>query len=197
MELGTSELSYPGSGNWEIPIDLFGSKKRDGVSRGVLAFKDESGNTVFRVNRHPLNPNSSPLPKDKKLLLDASGNTLYSIFRYHNGSWKCYKGDTDGNTGLMFRVQRTLKTLTRVELEVIFEGERFNDEGCNLKVRGSPFRRSCCIYKDADLVAQSSLMYKLHQIYVSRGKFRLTIFPGTIDHALIVALFVIFLSGRK
>lgn len=55
---------------------------------------------------------------------------------------------------------------------------------------------------DSDLLVhytfvQSSLMYKLHQIYVGRGKFRLTIFPGTIDRALIVALFVIFLSGRK
>ncbi|KAL9316491.1 hypothetical protein ACSQ67_017492 [Phaseolus vulgaris] len=197
MELGTSESSYPGSGNWEIPIDLFGSKKHAGVSRGILAFADESGNIVFRVNRHPPNPNSSPLPKDKKLLLDASGNTLFSIYRYHNGSWKCYKGDSDGNRELVFRVRRTLKTFTRVELEVLFESGRSNGEGCDLKVKGSPFQRSCCIYKDADLVAQSSLMYKLHQIYVGRGKFRLTIFPGTIDRALIVALFVIFLSGRK
>ncbi|TKY56573.1 LURP-one-related 7 [Spatholobus suberectus] len=197
MELGTSESSYPGSGNWEIPVDLFGSKKHAGVSRGVLAFADESGNIVFRVNHHPPNPNASPLPKDKKLLLDASGNPLFSIYRYHNGSWKCYKGDNDGNNELVFRVQRTLKTLTRVELEVLFHGERSNDEGCDLKVMGSPFRRSCSIYKDVDLVAQSSLMYKLHQIYASRGKFRLTIFPGTIDHAIIVALFVIFLSGRK
>ncbi|RDX61955.1 Protein LURP-one-related 7, partial [Mucuna pruriens] len=189
MELETSESSYPGSGNWEIPIDLFSSKKHAGVSRGVLAFTDASGNIVFRVNRHPPNPNSSPLPKDKKLLLDGSGNTLFSIYRHHNGSWKCYKGDSDENKELVFRVQRTLKTLSRVELEVFFEGERSNDEGCDLKVKGSPFRRSCSIYKDADLVAQSSLMYKLHQIYVSRGKFRLTIFPGTIDHALTVALF--------
>ncbi|KAG4966425.1 hypothetical protein GLYMA_14G200600v4 [Glycine max] len=197
MESATSESPYPGSGNWEIPIDLFGSKKHAGVSRGVLAFTDESGNIVFRVNRHPPNPNSSPLPKDKKLLLDASGNTLFSIYRYHNGSWKCYKGNSDENKELVFSVQRTLKTLTRVELEVLFAAERSNDEGCDLKVKGSPFQRSCCIYKDADLVAQSSLMYKLHQMFVSRSKFRLTIFPGTIDHALIVALFVIFLSGRK
>ncbi|WVY89910.1 hypothetical protein V8G54_035424 [Vigna mungo] len=197
MELGTSESSYPGSGNWEIPIDLFGSKKHAGVPRGVLAFADESDNVVFRVNRHPPNPNSSPLPKDKKVLLDASGHTLFSIYSYHNGSWKCYKGDSDGNKELVFRVQRTLKTFTRVELEVLFESGRSNDEGCDWKVKGSPFQRSCCIYKDADLVAQSSLMYKLHQIFVSRGKFRLTIFPGTIDRALIVAMFVIFLSGRK
>ncbi|KAL2317405.1 hypothetical protein Fmac_031281 [Flemingia macrophylla] len=197
MELGTSEPSYPGSGNWEIPIDLFGSKKHVGVPHGDLAFVDESGDIVFRVNRLQPNPNLLPLPKDKKLLLDASGSPLFSIYRYHNGSWKCYKGDNSGNDELVFTVKRTVKTLTRVELEVHFHGERSNDEGCDLKVKGSPFRRSCSIYKDADLVAQSSLMYKLHQIHASRSKFRLTIFPGTFDRALIVALFVIFLSGRK
>ncbi|XP_027333579.1 protein LURP-one-related 7 [Abrus precatorius] len=197
MELENSESSYPGSGNWHIPIDLFGSKKHAGVLGGVLAFADASGNIVFRVNRHPPNPNSSPPPKDKKLLLDAAGNTIFSIYRHQNGCWKCYKGVNDGNKELVFRVQRTLKTLTKVELEVYFDGENSTHEGCDLKVKGSPFQKSCSIYKDADLVAQTSLMYKLHQIYVSRGKFRLTIFPGTIDHALIVALFVIFLNGRK
>ncbi|KAK7321404.1 hypothetical protein VNO77_32022 [Canavalia gladiata] len=197
MELGSSESSFPGSGNWQIPIDLFGSKKHAGVPRGVLAFADDSGNILFKVNRHPPNPNSSPLPKDNKLLLDAAGNTLFSIHRYQNGSWKCYKGENQGNKELVFRVQRTLKTFTRVELEVFFDAERSNDQACDFKVKGSPFRRSCCIYKDVDLVAQSSLMYKLHQLYASRGKFRLTIFPGTIDHALLVALFVIFLNGRK
>lgn len=54
----------------------------------------------------------------------------------------------------MFSVQRTLKTITRVELEVLFEAERSNDECCDLKVKGSPFKRSCCIYKHVDLVAQ-------------------------------------------
>ncbi|XP_061354312.1 protein LURP-one-related 7 [Gastrolobium bilobum] len=193
MELANSESKrecvYPGSGDFQIPIDLFGSKKHAGVPRGVLAFADSSGNILFKVNPHPPNPDSS----DKKLLLDASGNPVFSIYGHHNGSWKCYKGDNE----LVFRVQRTLKTLTRVELEVFFYGERSNDEGCDLKVRGSPFNKSCSIYKDADLVAQTSLMYKLHQLYVSRGKFRLTIFPGTIDHAIVVALCVIFLNGRK
>ncbi|KAK7300852.1 hypothetical protein RJT34_11703 [Clitoria ternatea] len=197
MELGTSESSFPGSGEYHIPIDLFGSKKHPGVPRGVLAFTDASGNIVFTVNSHPPNSNSSPPSEDKKLLLDASANPLFSIYRHHNGSWKCYKGDNDGNKELVFRVQRTMKTLTRVELEVFLDGENSNVEACDLKVKGSPFKRSCCIYKDSDLVAQSSLMYKLHQLRVGRGKFRLTIFPGTIDQALIVALFVIFLSGRK
>lgn len=44
---------------------------------------------------------------------------------------------------------------------------------------------------------QTSLMHKLHQIYASRSKFRVTIYPGSVDHALIVALVVIFLDGWK
>ena len=84
MELETSEPAYPGSGDWQIPIDLFGSKKHAGVPRGVLAFADASGNIAFTVNRRPRNPNSSP--EDKKLLLDASGNILLSIYRNHVSS---------------------------------------------------------------------------------------------------------------
>lgn len=54
----------------------------------------------------------------------------------------------------MFEVKRTVKTFTRIELEVIFSGERLNDDVCNLRVIGSPFKRSCSIYKNTDLVAQ-------------------------------------------
>ena len=54
----------------------------------------------------------------------------------------------------MFRVQRTLKKFNRVELEVFFGGERSRDEACDLRVRGSPCRRSCSIYKDTEMVAQ-------------------------------------------
>ena len=38
---------------------------------------------------------------------------------------------------------------------------------------------------------QTSLMHKLGQIYVRRSKFQLTMFPGFVDPALIVALVVI------
>lgn len=44
---------------------------------------------------------------------------------------------------------------------------------------------------------QTSLMYKLRQIYVGRSKFRLTIFPGSIDHSLVVAMVAVFLRGRN
>ncbi|OIW02598.1 hypothetical protein TanjilG_24049 [Lupinus angustifolius] len=140
MEL---ETSYPGSiDHSHIPIDLFGSKKHAGVPRGVLAFVDASSNIVFKVNN----------PHPQKLLLDASANPLFSIHRLPNGCWKCYKGDSNEEKELVFSVQRTLKTLSRVELEVFFKGEK--DGACDLKVKGSPFKRSCNIYKHNELVAQ-------------------------------------------
>lgn len=45
---------------------------------------------------------------------------------------------------------------------------------------------------------QTSLMHKLRQICVRRNKFRLTMFPGSVDPPLVVALVVIFLvNGPK
>ena len=44
------------------------------------------------------------------------------------------------------------------------------------------------------VLMQTSLMYKLRQLYAKRNKFRLTIFPGSDDHALVAALVVIFLD---
>lgn len=40
-------------------------------------------------------------------------------------------------------------------------------------------------------------MHKLWDAYVPRNKFRLTIFPGLVNQALIVALIVIYYDGRK
>nr|XP_028948755.1 uncharacterized protein LOC114821082 [Malus domestica] len=40
----------------------------------------------------------------------------------------------------------------------------------------------------------TSLMYKLHQLMPKRENFRLTIFPGPVDRALVAALIVIFLD---
>ncbi|CAK8537909.1 unnamed protein product [Lathyrus sativus] len=201
MELETSDWPYTATEDHHhhIPIDLFGSKKHAGLPRGILSFADSSGNILFKVHPQPPNPNSisSPPPKNIKLLLDPNDVPLFSIHRHHNGNWKCYKGSGDGEKEIMFEVKRTVKTFTRIELEVNFSGERLNGDVCDLRVLGSPFKRSCSIYKNTDLVAQSSLMYKLNQIYVSRSKFRLTIFPGSMDHAVVVALFVIFLNGRK
>lgn len=61
-----------------------------------------------------------------------------------------------------------------------------------IKVKGSPFHRSCTIYRGNSIMAQTSLLYKLGKLTTGRRKFRVTMFPGLVDQALIVALIVIF-----
>ncbi|XVE58948.1 hypothetical protein DITRI_Ditri05aG0004000 [Diplodiscus trichospermus] len=176
-----------------IPIDLFVSRKHPGLPRGVLGFADSSGNIVFRVNRQ----SSKSSSKDKMVLLNSAGNPLISIYRHHDGSWQGFKGN-DGEKDLIFKVQRISNKFTKTELEVFLVTENQGDLTCDFKVKGCHFQRSCTIYKGDSIVAQTSLMHKLRQIYVRRSKFRLTMFPGSVDPALIVAFVAIFLvNGPK
>ncbi|CAK7351985.1 unnamed protein product [Dovyalis caffra] len=167
-----------------IPVDLFVSKKHPGLN-GDLGFADSLGNIVFKVN-FDKSTKSSP----KRVLLDASGNPLISVFRDDEGSWQGFKGGGYRENDLIFRVKRTVKKLTRTELEVFLVGEISGESTPDFKVKGFPFQRSCTIYRGDSIVAQTSLMYKLHQICARRSKFRLTIFPGSVDHSLIASLIV-------
>ncbi|KAF8007510.1 hypothetical protein BT93_K1504 [Corymbia citriodora subsp. variegata] len=191
----SSDVAFPAS--VPIPIDLFGSKKHKNLPRGELGFLDSSGDAVFRVVRLPRSSSlsSSPTRRDTKSLLDAAGDPVFSIVRGRNGSWEIFKVDHGEEKELICNVQRTRKSLTRTALEVQVIGESFGSLGPSFKMRGFPFQKSCTIYQGDSIVAQTSLMYKLHQIYVKRGKFRVTIYPGSVDHAFIVALIVIFLSS--
>lgn len=54
----------------------------------------------------------------------------------------------------MFSVQRSLKKLTRIELEVFPAGENLEDSTCDFKVRGLPFMKSCSIYKGKAILGQ-------------------------------------------
>ncbi|CAL5426950.1 unnamed protein product [Camellia sinensis] len=179
--------------NLQIAIDLFVSKKRHGVTRGGgLRFKDSSGNLVFRVERQS---HKSTL---KRVLYDASGNPLIYIHRNQNGSWQGFKRDNSEEV-MIFRVERTLNALFRTELDVFPVGENGEESKSDFKMKGSPFHRSCTIYSGNSIMAQTSLMYKLgiQKVLVPRHRFRLTIFPGFVDHAFVVALIVIFFDGRK
>ncbi|CAL5424664.1 unnamed protein product [Camellia sinensis] len=179
--------------NLQIAIDLFVSKKRHGVTRGGgLRFKDSSGNLVFRVERQS---HKSAL---KRVLFDASGNPLIYIHRNQNGSWQGFKRDNSEEV-MIFRVERTLNALFRTELDVFPVGENGEESKSDFKMKGSPFHRSCTIYSGNSIMAQTSLMYKLgiQKVLVPRHRFRLTIFPGFVDHAFVVALIVIFFDGRK
>ncbi|CAN6467185.1 unnamed protein product [Victoria cruziana] len=61
-------------------------------------------------------------------------------------------------------------------------------------VKGSPFARSCTIYRGNSILAQSSALYQLGKNVLWRHKFRLT-FYCNIDHAVVVALVAIFFNG--
>ncbi|KAJ0074750.1 hypothetical protein Patl1_35095 [Pistacia atlantica] len=171
-----------------IPVDLFVSKKHPGLTRGEIGFADSSGNIVFKVNRQS---------SAKIVVLNSIGNPLVSLYHQDKGLWQGFKGDDGGEKDLMFRVQRMLNRLTRTEFDVFLFGENQEESTSDVKMKGFPFRRSCTIFKGNSIVAQvcminTSLMYKLHQIYARRNRFRLTIFPGSFDTTLIVALVAIF-----
>ncbi|CAI0399573.1 unnamed protein product [Linum tenue] len=157
-----------------IPVDLFVSKKHPGVPPGDLGFADSSGEILFRVTRVPVSGAWKIAAPCKKLLLDSSGSPLISLHRLDKRSWKGFEGGEDAVKDMIFRVKRTVSTLCRTELEVFLTGQNSGDQS------------------KPDF--KTSLMYKLHQIHARRNKFRLTIFPGSIDHALVVALVVVFLS---
>lgn len=177
--------------NLPIPVDLFVSKEKKGVMRGgYLRFTDASGNVAFTVERQS---------HHKRILVDASSNPILSIFTNKSGSWQGFRGVDCSETNFIFRVRKTLNTVTRTEFEAFLVNEDLEDMKSDFKMKGSPFQRSCTIYRGNAIVAQTSLMYKLgmQKVLVPRNRFRLTIYPGVDDHALIVALVVIFFDGRK
>ncbi|KAL4572513.1 hypothetical protein LXL04_019292 [Taraxacum kok-saghyz] len=186
-----------------IPIDLFVSKKKPRnstittSSSSNLKFTDSSANLVFSVDpprshfRH--RRLTSPPPFFKRVLADSSGNPLISIAHNQKSTWQGYRNNSNEEKDLMFRVERTKNKHTTLEFQVFINNG--NPNKSDFKMRGSPFHRSCTIYKEDSIVAQTSLMYKLgfQNVVVPRNKFRLTIFPGYADHDFVVAL-TLFLS---
>ncbi|XP_021716792.1 protein LURP-one-related 7-like [Chenopodium quinoa] len=174
----------------QIPIDLFVKKNRKGVR-----FFDAFGNLRYKVaDASPLSPRQNHGLRGR-VLLDSSGNPLVSIFRFHDGSWKGFKGNSCEE--LIFKAEQTLNTFNKVEFSVNVAG----DDGTNLTfaIRGCVFWRTCTIYQDKFIVAQTNLMYKLgfRKHFVGRSKFRVTIIPGYSDYNFIASLILVFLDGRK
>ena len=73
ISMASSALAYPS--DFQIPFDLFISKKHPGLPRGYLGLADSSGTIVYRVNRRS--------PKHNRVLLDAAGNPLISMRGSH------------------------------------------------------------------------------------------------------------------
>ncbi|KAI3841412.1 hypothetical protein MKX03_000039 [Papaver bracteatum] len=170
-----------------IPVDLFVSKKRLSLN---LKFNDACGNLVFRVaDNHHQQTNHD------RVLLDADDNPLIFIDRNTQGGWEGF-----GSEGqLIFKVEKKFVSKLwkgEIELEVfpVSNGvaAAAKDDEDVIKVKGSPFHRSCTIYRGNSIMAQTSLLYKLGKLTTGRRKFRVTMFPGLVDQALIVALIVIF-----
>ncbi|CAI9107104.1 OLC1v1006390C1 [Oldenlandia corymbosa var. corymbosa] len=193
---------YVKAGSFQIPFDLFVSKKHQKIigGRSWIDFKDSSGNLVFTVERRHKNRSttSSLSNPPTKLLLDASGNILFSIQKPKDAMWQCFMVK-DNKEELIFRVEKKLNNQTRTEFEIFFMGKKLEEMTENFRMIGSPFERSCTIYNGDSLVAETSLMYKLGIMkkFVLRNRFRVTIFPGFCDVGLIVAMVVIFFDGRK
>ncbi|KAK4412489.1 protein LURP-one-related 7 [Sesamum alatum] len=185
--------------NFHIPFDLFVSKEYKGLgSQGNLRFTDSAGNLVYTVRKlsHKSADNRSDCTK--KLLLDSSGNTLFTINRVSKGSWQGFRGN-DEEKNLIFIVDKTLDESTRTEFKILLLGGNNGDSKTELQMKGCPFKRACTIYKDDSIVAETSLMYKLGigKIFVPRNRFRVTIFPGLNDHCLVASLIVIYFDGRR
>ncbi|XP_077245671.1 LURP-one-like protein (DUF567) [Tasmannia lanceolata] len=173
--------------NLQIPIDLIISKGNLGLTRGDISIMDANGNLVFKVSTRFSSSNST------RVLLDALKNPLISIYS-NQGGWQGFRGESREWKDLIFRVERTLHSRLRTELEAFLVGENLGELRSDFRLKGSPFQRSCTIYKGNSIAAQANPMYRLGKVLVARHKFRLTIYPG-FDHAVIVALLVIFFDG--
>lgn len=65
-----------------IPVDLFG-KKHHGLGHRELTFTDSSGKIAFRAKRQSPRSSSDPHHQKRILLLDTTGNPLFSICLDH------------------------------------------------------------------------------------------------------------------
>ncbi|KAJ8647706.1 hypothetical protein MRB53_000729 [Persea americana] len=185
----------------QIPIDLIISKGHLALTRVDFKVTDAHGNLLYRVDSRSTDQDgeASFNKKNRRILLGVTKNPIISIIPCSNnngGAWQGYRGEGLEWKDLIFRVERTLHSRLRTELEVFFGGENWEGQVPDFRVKGSPFHRSCIIYRGNSIAAQTSAMYKLGKPIVGRRKFRLTIYPG-IDHSFVVALLVIFFDGKN
>lgn len=79
------------------------------------------------------------------------------LFYVQKATWQGFSKDGTDKNDLMFRVERTMNTLTRLEFQVFL-----NNDDPDFKMRGSPFYRSCTIYKGNSIVAQVRFILTLY-----------------------------------
>lgn len=79
MFMASSAPVHPSTLN--IPIDLFVKTKYWSLTLADLSFTDSSGNLVFKVEGQSFK--SGALPPNKRILVDAAGVPLFSMYRHH------------------------------------------------------------------------------------------------------------------
>ncbi|KAI3746054.1 hypothetical protein L6452_08473 [Arctium lappa] len=79
------------------------------------------------------------------------------------GTWQGFRKNSSEEKDLMFKVERTTNTLTRLEFQVFLTNGYGNPNNeSDFKMRGSPFYRSCTIYNGNSIVAQATCI--LHSV---------------------------------
>lgn len=197
MGTTTTPDEWPPDG--QFPFDLVVSKKYKSFwDAGNIQFTDAVGNLFFRVDRRQPQ-NLAAHTHLQKVILDASDNTLIRLVRLVKGSWQGFMASDTDEKELMFSVNRTITTFTKLEFDIFLGDGHGEGAEADLKMKGSAFKRSCTIYKGNSIVAETSLMYTLgfRKHFIPRNRFRVTIFPGFAELSLVVALVVIFFDKRK
>ncbi|KAL0458562.1 UNVERIFIED_CONTAM: protein LURP-one-related 7 [Sesamum latifolium] len=125
------EFKYPA--NFQIPFDLFVSKKNKGLgSPGNLRFTDSAGNLVYMVRKLSHKSADNRPNCTKKLLLDSSGNTLFTINRVSVSSLSDYHVVLVGFGFLGFADFGVLECMRGKNVKGSWQGFRGNDEEKNL-----------------------------------------------------------------
>ncbi|CAM8950127.1 unnamed protein product [Rhodiola kirilowii] len=185
----------------QIPVDLFISKKHPGLAAGTIGVADATGNILYTVEPQSHKTNIFSHHTRHFILLDADRHPVMTLSRKDRGCWQGYKSTTDGaRKDLIFQTKtKSLRDGVKTQLQVFIVGPNgeLDSTTPHWKLKGNPSQRSCTISDHNSILAQTSLMYKLHQICVGRKKFRLTIYPAEdADRSLIVSLVVIFVYGK-
>uniref|UniRef100_A0A0V0HB37 Uncharacterized protein n=1 Tax=Solanum chacoense TaxID=4108 RepID=A0A0V0HB37_SOLCH len=198
--MGTTATPEEWPPDGQFPFDLFVSKKYKSFwDAGNIQFTDSVGNLFFSVDRRRQPQNSAAQTHPQKLILDASDNTLIRLVRLIKGSWQGFMVSDNEEKELMFSVNKTLNTFTKLEFDIFLGDGHVEGAEADLKMKGSALKRSCTIYKGNSIVAETSLMYTLgfRKHFIPRNRFRVTIFPGFAELSLVVALVAVFFDKRK
>ncbi|KAJ8650831.1 hypothetical protein MRB53_003854 [Persea americana] len=170
------------------PVDLTITEKTFSLTDGDYAVTDVNGNIVFKVKGKLLSL------RDKRSLVDASGNTLVTmrqkVMTAHH-RWEAFRGDSTDAKDLLFSVKKSSFFQIKTELDVFFSTNTSEDV-CDLKIKGSYFERACTIFQgNSDvIVAQMYRQYTGKNILLGKDAFGVTIYPN-VDYAFIVSLVVI------